>query len=203
MALTIPVAHDFVCPWCWAALLQVRRLQAEFDVEFDWIGYELFPVGMDYPRPGPAPEVPANKPPVPNRFEFLQYADGFTMPSATRPRQMRTTNAHLAVEFAKRAGRQAEVIEAIYTAYWERGLEINDLHVLRTVLEPVVEDIDALIQSVESREFFDQIVPYDDPAYATGVYNVPTFFIGDQRLAEQPYVVLHRAVQAVLGVAAD
>ena len=35
MSLIIPVAHDFICPWCWVGLLQVNRLKEEFPVDFE------------------------------------------------------------------------------------------------------------------------------------------------------------------------
>ena len=35
----------------------------------------------------------------------------------------------------------------------------------------------------------------DAPAYASGVYNVPTFFIGKERYAEQTYSVIRDAVE--------
>jgi hypothetical protein len=41
-------------------------------------------------------------------------------------------------------------------------------------------------------------VGFDDPAYASGVYNVPTFFIGEERYAEQPLTVLKKAVRGAL-----
>ena len=38
---------------------------------------------------------------------------------------------------------------------------------------------------------------FDDDAYNSGIYNVPTYFVGDERLAEQPYVVLRDAVAKI------
>src|SRR5471030_116773 len=57
MGITLPVANDFICPWCWVGLLQARQLQREFGVKFDWLGFELFPAEPEWPEytPGPPP----------------------------------------------------------------------------------------------------------------------------------------------------
>jgi predicted DsbA family dithiol-disulfide isomerase len=198
MSLTIPIAHDFICPWCWAGLLQARKLQDEFGIKLDWKGYELFPDELEWPDWPPAPPAPANKPPTPSRFDFLLLADGIELPATDRPKKMRTHNAHEAVEYAKTEGVHDQLIEALYRAYWQGAKEINNPAVLREVATGIVKDLDALSAAVESREFKENIVGFDDPAYAAGVYNVPTFFINGKSLAEQPYVVLQKALKEVV-----
>jgi len=198
MALTIPIAHDFICPWCWVGLLQAKRLEEEFGVTIEWKGYELFPKDMEWGDYPPGPAVPANKPPTLSRFDFLLVADDLELPKSQRPNKMRTYNAHQAVEYAKTEGVGNELVEALYKAYWLEGKEINDLAVLTGVATGIVRDLTALQKAVETNQFDDQVVDYDDPAYAVGVYNVPTFFIGGERLAEQPYVILKKAVAKVL-----
>ena len=91
--MTIPIAHDFICPWCWVGFLQAKKLQEQFKVDIDWRGYELWPESLEWPEPGePALEPPANKPKTPSRLEFICYADGLEMPHVDRPKRMRTFN---------------------------------------------------------------------------------------------------------------
>lgn len=199
MALTIPVAHDFICPWCWVGLLQAKQLQKEFDIQFDWRGYELWPEELEWPEPQPVVAPPANRPVTPTRLEFLLHAEGIDMPKAERPKRMRTHNAHEAVEYAKTEGNVEPFLEALYRAYWEEGLEINSLKVLKKIGKKHLEDADAMLKAIEKRKFAHKIIGFDDAAYANGVYNVPTFFIGDERYSEQPTKVLRDAIQAALG----
>jgi len=192
MALTIPVAHDFICPWCWIGWNQARRLQNEFGLQIEWLGYELMPEALPWGTSVAEPP-PANKPPLLNRFQFLEIAEGLTAPKTIRPRQMRTHNAHEAVEYAKTEGVADALIDRLYQAYWLKGEEINAPEVLLRLSKGIVKDLDALAKALEEKQFFDKIVAYDEDAYASGVYNVPTFFIGKERLAEQPYSVLRSA----------
>jgi len=199
MSLKIPLAHDFICPWCWVALIQTIRLKQEFDVEFEWLGYELFPEELEWPDPAPSIPPPANKPSTPSRFEFILLADDITLPQVDRPKKMRTFYAHQAVEYAKTEGVGNELNERLYRAFWERGRNINDLSVLLEEGQGIIQDVQAYEKAIRDRVFKDNIVGFDDPAYEKGVYNVPTYFIGDERLAEQPYVVLRKAIQKALG----
>lgn len=198
MPLTIPVAHDFVCPWCWVAFIQTRKLKAEFDVEFDWIGYELWPEVLEFPEPIAAtPEIP-NKPKTPSRLEFLLHLEEMEIPQMERPKRIRTTKAHLAVEFAKTIGKAEELNAALYEAFWLRAENIAELDVILQVASPILGDVSELQKSIEERRYFENLVGFDDPAYANGIFNVPTYWIGDERYAEQPTVVLRKAIVAAL-----
>lgn len=198
MSLVIPVAHDFICPWCWVAIVQVNRLKAEFPVDFDWLGYELFPEELEWPDHQPGPPPPANKPPVPSRFDFILIADDLKLPATDRPKKMRTFYAHQAVEYAKTEGVAGELVERLYRAYWQEAKLINDPAVLVEVGRGLIRDLSAYESAIRERKFRDKIVGFDDEAYSKGVYNVPTYFIGGERYAEQPYVVLREAIRKAL-----
>jgi predicted DsbA family dithiol-disulfide isomerase len=200
MSLTIPVAHDFICPWCWVALFQVKRLEEEFGVKFDWVGYELFPEELEWPDwPAPVPP-PANKPPVPSRLDFILIADDVKIPKVERPPKMRTYFAHQAVEYAKTEGVASEMVEKLYRGLWEDGQNINDVDVLLKLGQGIIKDANAYEMAIRERTFRDKIVGFDNEAYSKGVYNVPTYFIGEERYAEQPYAVLRDVVSiAVTG----
>jgi riboflavin biosynthesis pyrimidine reductase len=162
----------------------------EYEVQFDLKGYELFPSDMEWPDSVPAEPEPVNRPKTPSRFQFVCLADGVTLPKVNRPPKLRTYNAHQAVEFAKTEGDVFSFVEALYTAYWEHGLDINEIPVLVQIAQNYVKDVPGMLRAIQERHFADRIVDFDEPAYASGVYNVPTYFIGGERLAEQPYSVV-------------
>src|SRR5689334_11780892 len=98
------VAHDYVCPWCYAGWHQGLRLRDEFPtLELVWKGFELLPAGMEYTPTPPDPNE-AKKPRVPTRLELLLAADGLTLPERKRP----ISNSRRALEgaeFAAEAGK--------------------------------------------------------------------------------------------------
>lgn len=202
MALVIPVAHDFICSWCWIGLFQARQLQREFGVEIEWLAYEIFPEAMAIPR-APDPELtPPNKAKTPTRLELAYAAAGMDKPSAIRPKGMRSHNAHEAMEFAKLGGDPDGLCEALYRALYERGEAINDPIVLGRLAEPFVTDVGEMLKSIEEKRFQDRIIAFDAPAYNSGIYNVPTFYVNGEKFAEQPIGPIRAAVQRARKLAA-
>jgi riboflavin biosynthesis pyrimidine reductase/predicted DsbA family dithiol-disulfide isomerase len=198
MSLTIPVAHDFICPWCWVGFFQAIRLKNEFDVSIEWLGYELLPAGMVNEPSAPKIE-PLNKPAILSRFALLMAAENMVLPLVPKPPNVRTFNAHQAVEYAKTEGVQDALVEAIYRAFWEDGRDINKIDNLCEIATGIVSDLANMRTAMETDQFGDQVVDFDDDAYSKGVYNVPTFFVGEKRLAEQPYSVIRKAMVELIG----
>lgn len=198
MSLRIPVAHDFICPWCWIALSQAKTLQSEFDVEFDWLAYELMPEELPWPEPAAAPSAPTDRPRVPSRLDLAYAAEGLEPPTAVRPKRMRSHNALEAMEHAKSLGLGEPMLERLYSALYNHGREINSLETIRTLSEGLIPDVDSMIRAIERRRYRENIVAFDDDAHRHGVYNVPTFWIGGERYAEQPIGVLRQAIRRAL-----
>ena len=198
MPVTIPVAHDYICPWCWVGFFQAQKLRQEFGVEIEWIGYELLPKEMEYDT-GPPKVEPTNKPATLSRFGLLMAAEGMQLPLVPKPPKVRSFNAHQATEYAKTEGVQDAFVEAVYRAFWEEGRDINSVDVLSEIAQHIVGDIVAMRTAIESDQFGDKVIDFDDDAHAQGVYNVPTFFVGEKRLAEQPYPVLRKAMVEFVG----
>lgn len=176
------------------------RLSEEFGVEFDLWGYELMPEELPWGDASPLPDPPVNKPKTPSRMDLAYAASGVEKPpQGVQPKKMRTHNALLATEYAKSVGVGMAFARRLYEGYWLEGLVINEFEVLAELAQGIVPDVDALVQSVASQEFDAKIVKFDEDAYVAGVFNVPTYFIGGERYAEQPYAVLAEAIRAEMG----
>lgn len=195
--MTIPVAHDFICPWCWIGWFQARRLKEEFGAEIEWLAYELFPDELEWPTPGAPAETDPRRPKTPSRLELAYAAEQLEPPTAQRPKQMRTHNAHEAVEYAKTEGVADELVEKLYRALWEEGRNINDPDEIVAIAHGTISNVHDLLTAIQERRFKDKIVGFDDPAYDSGIFNVPTFIIGGEKYAEQPYVALQQAAAAL------
>ncbi len=197
MPLVIPVAHDFTCPWCWIALSQTKRLREAFDVEFDWRAYELWPEKLPFPEPSAPKPADPKRPATPSRLE-LAYAAELMIKPTVKHGWMRTNQAHQALEYAKSIGQQDAMLDRLYEAHWVAGDNIDDLETLLKLGEGIVPDRDDLKAAIAEKRFQDRIVEFDDDAYAAGVFNVPTYWIGGERYAEQPYSVLAEAINRAL-----
>ncbi len=194
--MTIRVAHDFSCSWCWVGLFQAQRLEREFGITIEWVGYELFPKEMEWDYSS-CPLEPKNKPKTPGRFAIHSFAEGIAVPKIDRPYELRTYNAHQAVEYAKTEGVANQLVDRLYRAYWEEGKDINDLQILEIEATGIVQNLQEMRKAIEENRFDDQITDFDQPAFDKGVYNLPTFFIGEERLAEQPYRKIKAAMEKI------
>lgn len=177
-------------------LLQALELKREFGIEFEWRGYELYPDSVEFPTSPALPKVVTNRPETPTRMALAYAAQGIERPTNRGPGNLRTHHAHEAVELAKLGGTQDALVERLYRAYWEEAQDISDPAVLIELASAYVNPLE-LEQVLRERRFAANIVEYDVPAYATGVYNVPTFWIGGDRYAEQPYEILRKAMLAL------
>lgn len=196
---TIVVAHDYVCPWCYVALFQTKKLTEQFGVTFDWRGFELYPPGMEVP--GKSVVDPNAPPPPPSRFDRFLEMEELTIPSP-RPTFRRSHNALMGAEWALLdVGPEAaeEYNEAVYRAYWQEHKDISKPEVLAAIVERIGLDGAALKASLVARRYESHIVPYDDESYSIGIRHVPTFIFGtSERLAEANYTDLARATERFL-----
>ena len=190
----LTVAHDFICPWCWVAWEQAKKLAVDFPtLELNWVGYELLPEGLEYTPAPPDPEA-AKKPRVPGRFDLLLLAEGLTVPKRTRSYSF-SRRALEGVEFAKAAGKADAYLGAVYHAYWEEDRDIADMAVLTEIAAQAGLDVAAFARALDERTYRDTVVEYDDPAHAAGVWNVPTWMFPEEWVAEQPYVVVREMAE--------
>lgn len=190
--MKIPVAHDFVCEWCWIGLFQTKRMREEFDVDIEWLGCELYPAGLEVSPRAPAETPPENKPLTPSRLT-LAFAAAALEP-VRRPR-LNTHAAHEAVEFAKQFDVAGELVERIYYAYWKDGKDISDIETLATLATGLINDIDGMRRAIAGRKFARNIIQFNEGAHERGVWNLPTYWIGEERYAEQPWKRLESALQ--------
>lgn len=196
--LTVTVAHDYLCPWCWVGFFQAQKLRQEFpQIHLDWVGYELLPEEL-----GPLPEYkpkPRDPSRPPNRFEAFAEAENVPL----HERTIGVVRTHYALEGAEYAKAHAPerfdaYNEAVYRAFWERSEDISDLDVLENLARGAGLNGHDFRTAVSSKAFYDKIVRFDDDAYARDVTHVPTFLFRGERCAEAPYAVIRDLAERFL-----
>ena len=162
----VVVWSDYACPY---AYLGYRRLLvARPDGEaVEWRPYELHP------------EIPPGGVARPRgRYRTLHdlaEADGVRLRASERVWNSRP--ALLAAEFARHAGRHAEVHARLFAAAWEEGLDLGRPDVLRGVVAEVGLDPDAVVEAVRSHRDIDRIVDALEEAMGLGITGTPSYLI--------------------------
>ena len=197
--LHVTLCHDYLCPWCWVGFIQAKRLHEEFpQIRQVWRGYELLPEEL-----GPLPDFkpqPPDPDTLPTRFTLFSQAEDAPIPEGRTIGVIRT---HFALEGAAYAQDKApdrfdSYNEAVYRAFWERSEDISDLDVLGRLAEGAGLDKSDFLAAVSAKAYHDQIVRFDDDAYAADVTHVPTFIFRGERCAEAPYSTIRDLAQRYL-----
>jgi predicted DsbA family dithiol-disulfide isomerase len=115
------------------------------------------------------------------------------------PVQPRSRRAHEAAHWARSQGRFDDYHQAVFRAFFERGEDIGDLDVLRSLAAGLGLDGDALRDALEEGELTAGVLADEQDAHDLGLGGVPAF-VADRRAAVtgvQPMTMLARLVEHV------
>lgn len=175
------VWSDTVCPWCWLGKRRFEaalRARADLDVVVRWHPFELNP---DLPAEGAdRREYLQKKFGDPDRFRDAQQrlvelgsAAGIEYRFGAQTRMPNTRASHALVRLA--GEREADVVEALFAAYFNAGRDVGDLDVLAEVANAAGLDGAAVRARLAAREGFDAVEREEHDAYRMGVSGVPFF----------------------------
>lgn len=139
--MLIEIYSDLICPWCFLGKVRLDRALAErpeLQTDTRWMPFQLNP---ELPAEGMDRDLYMTaKFGSPERVRQVQSAvdqaaarDGLILRQDLIRRVPSTLQAHRLVRFAERWGRATPVAMALFTAHFQRGLDIGDLDTLVTV----------------------------------------------------------------------
>jgi predicted DsbA family dithiol-disulfide isomerase len=174
---TVHVFFDYVCPYAYIGKHRADRLERAYDVEINYLPWEIHPSAFPEGRTIDADPPEANK-------NYLQrLADEVDVELEGPDTSINSNLALRGALFAKDDGVFEDYHEAAFEAVWGQGRNLGD----REVLADVAEDA-----GLEPERFFEQIGHHgyqwrldlvDEAAQnEVGVTRVPTFVFGDQRI---------------------
>ena len=204
--MKIDVISDVVCPWCFLGkrrLDKALRLVPEVKIEVAFRPYFLDPSippdGLDrqvYMKEkfGNRDLTSLHKPLVEAglRDDVPYHFDKIT-------RSPNSLNAHRLIRWALQAGKQPEVVEALFCAYWRDGRDIGDNAVLAEIAGACGMDAAEVSRLLPTQTDSVAVMEEVEQAYKLGVQGVPTFIL-NQRYAvsgAQEVEVLFDAIQQI------
>ena len=106
-----------------------------------------------------------------------------------------------AAEFAREQGRYEPMHRELMKAYWDEGLDVSDLVVLREVADRAGVDVAGMEAAVKENRFGDYLDARRSEAEELGINGIPAHVIADKYLVmgAQPYDLFER-VMAKVGV---
>ena len=185
--MKIEVVSDVICPWCFLGKRRLDKALAlvpEISAEVIWRPFFLDP---SIPSEGLSREKymkdkfgNRNLKAMHQSLEDAGTKDGVPYQFDKITRTPNTLDAHRLIRWAKQAGKQEAVVEALFLAYWRDGKDVGDHKVLSEVATSAGMDgkeiVTLLSQDTDKREVMEEV----EEAYQLGVQGVPTFIIDNR-----------------------
>ncbi|MCR9187339.1 MAG: DsbA family oxidoreductase [Alteromonadaceae bacterium] len=197
--INIDIVSDIACPWCaigYARLEQaMKQLASEYEFGLQWHAFELNP---DHSGTG-EPILPAlarkygrsEQEMRATQHQMMTIAKdlGLNFEKMQERFTCNTFDAHRLVKWAAEQGKQTEMKQALFEAYFGKAEDVSDQDVLLTCAESLGLDRGRAKQILDSDEFAN-VVREDEATYQqAGVSAVPAFIVNGKYLisgAQEP-----------------
>lgn len=182
--ITIEIVSDAVCPWCWIGKRRLDEALAArpgLAVERVWRTYMLNPEmpasGMDRDSYLAAKFGADRLPRLHEPLAAIGREEGIPFDFKAISVMPSTVDAHRLARWALTAGVQPQVVEDLFSRYFEQGQDIGDPAVLVEAARSAGMDADLVAELLAGEQDVDRIRREDTLARQIGVTGVPTFII--------------------------
>lgn len=193
----LDIMSDPICPWCFIGKAHLDKALAEIpDHPFviEWHPFQLNPdmppQGMDRRAylegkfGGKEGAIKAYAPVV----EHAEKA-GLSIDFEGMKRTPNTLNAHRLIHWAGIESKQAQMVDALFQAYFVKARDIGDAEVLVDIAKEVGLEAEVIAKLLEGDSDLEDIRNRDAHSRKMGVNSVPTHIIANQHVvpgAQQP-----------------
>jgi predicted DsbA family dithiol-disulfide isomerase len=187
-ALKIEIFSDVVCPWCFIGkqmlFKALDKVKDVYDVSIAWEPFELNPEmpveGQDRKayRLQKFGSVERSKA-LEGQVAAAAREEGLHLEMDKIERIPNTFMAHRLSRFARHRGKQAEMMEALFKAYFVNGADVGNLETLLELAEKVGFDKDEVRTHLESNDGVELLRTEEQKGLRLGVNGVPYFRIND------------------------
>ena len=198
--LTIRIASDVVCPWCYIGerkLALALEQRPELDVTIELLPYQLHPY---IPEGGVDKQVLLlRKFGTTGKGLFRRVGDaarqiGLELDGEAVTRIPHTLAAHTVSRWAQREGLQLAFMRRLFEGYFVEGQDIGEVDVLARLAGEVGLDEAEVREGLRARRDFDAVLAQAQELRERGVTGVP-FFLVDDRFpimgAQEPDTILY------------
>lgn len=208
--LTIDIWSDVACPWCYIGKRHLEQGLAALgadapDVRIEYHSFELAPdTPVDFAGSEVDFLVGAKGLPRQQVLAMLDRVTGVAAEAGLtydfeRLQHTKTLKAHELLHFAKAHGRQLELEELLFRAYFTEGVHVGRLDELVRLAEEAGLDGPAAREALDSGRYADDVQEDIDRARQLGITGVP-FFVLDGKYGvsgAQPAEVFAQALSQV------
>lgn len=202
-SIEIDVVSDVICPWCFLGKRRLDKALALLDdikVEVNWRPFFLDPTipkeGMgrrDYLESKFGAERLKN---IHDPFIAAGKEDGVPYEFDRITRTPNSMDAHRLIRWSHVTGKQQDVAERLFMAYWNGGLDVGERNVLLNIAGDAGMDRADVSTKFDDGLDVDAVNAEVSHAYRMGVTGVPCFIFARKQglMGAQPAEVLADAI---------
>ena len=202
--IEIDVISDVICPWCFLGKRRLDKAIASLDdikVEVNWRPFFLDPTipkeGMGrraYLESKFGAERLKN---IHDPFIAAGKEDGVPYEFDRITRTPNTMDAHRLIRWSHVTGKQQDVAERLFMAYWNGGLDVGDRNVLLKIAADAGLDKTDISEKLENGTDVDAVNAEVNHAARMGVTGVPCFIFAHKQglMGAQPAEQLGEAIR--------
>jgi len=183
--IKLDVLSDPICPWCLIGKTQLETaLAAEPDHPFtvEWHPFQLNP---DMPKDGMdrrlylETKFGGKDQAIKVYAEIAKHAEkiGLEIDFGAIKRTPNTVDAHRLIHWAGIEGKQNDIVDALFAAYFKEGRDIGNIEVLADIADSAGLDAAVVTKLLQSDADIDNIQKRDAHSRQMGVTSVPTFIV--------------------------
>lgn len=204
--IDIDVVSDVICPWCFLGKRRLDKAIAMLDgfkVEVNWRPFFLDPT---IPREGVSRKAYMEGKFGAERLKTIHdpliaagLEDGVPYQFDKITRTPNSLDAHRLIRWSHPSGKQSDVAERLFMAYWNGGLDVGDRDVLLGIAEAAGLDRTGVSQKLEAGTDVDAVTAEVGQAARMGVNGVPCFILGRKQglMGAQPAEALAEAIRTL------
>ena len=186
--IKLDIMSDPICPWCYIGKAHLdRALESEPDHPFaiEWHPFQLNPDmpagGMDR-RDYLEGKFGGKEGAVRAYAPVVEHAEkaGLTINFEAMQRTPNTLDAHRLIHWAGIEGKQNDVVDALFQAYFVDAKDIGDHEVLADIAAACGMERDVTLRLLQGDTEVSEIRDRDAHSRKMGVSSVPTYIVANQ-----------------------
>ena len=187
-AISVDVVSDVICPWCFLGKRRLDKaitLLSDITVEVNWRPFFLDPT---IPKEGISRKTYMENKFGAERLKTIHdpliaagKEDGVPYAFDKITRTPNTMDAHRLIRWSHVGGKQHDVAERLFMAYFNGGLDIGDRAVLVKIASVAGMDKADVSTKLENGTDVDAVNAEVEHAYRMGVTGVPCFILAQKQ----------------------
>lgn len=203
MKTKIDIWFDFVCPFCYLGErkfeMALKAFEGKDDIEINFKSFQLNPSKDVVPMVGKdIHQIIADK--YHMSYEQAKANNDRIVASAKQVglnyrfdilKPGNTEKAHIIAQYAKEVGKDFDLVNRYYAAYFEEGADINDEKTLLDLAAEIGLNADVIKERLDDPALLAAVKSDQKQAKEIGITGVPFFIVNDQHTISGAQSVEH------------